>query len=416
MPKTNKKKSKKKMTKFKKLIRNIKKNNLKFNLSEVIIIVIVSLMLGAIVGGTITYDKENITITKVPTELEELVNTYNNISNNYYKKVNKTKLIDAAIEGMINSLDDPYSIYMNEDDTDTFNEAVDGKYIGIGASITIDGDYIKIVAMFNNSPVKKAGMEIGDKIIEVDGVDIKGKSTKEVTSLVKGKDKTSVTIKALRDDKEMTFKLKRSNIDIPSVTSKIIEKNNKKVGYISIDIFASNTYDQFYKKLKKIEKKKIDSLIIDVRSNPGGHLDQVTKILEMFLSNDKIIYQIKTQDKVQKIYSTTKEKRDYPIAVLINKSSASASEILASAIKEVYNGKIVGVNSYGKGTVQKAYELSDGTSLKYTTQKWLTPKGNWINEKGVTPDEKVELNDEYKANPTEENDNQFQKALEIVTK
>lgn len=407
---------KKKKTKMKKLITKMKKNKLKFNLSEVIIIVIIAIMLGALIGGAITYNKENVMISKIPKELEEFVNTYNNINQNYYKKVDKKKIIDSAIEGMINSLDDPYSTYMNETDTESFNQTIDGKYTGIGVSITNNGTYVEIVSLFDNSPAKKAGIKVGDKIISINNKNVKGKSTEDILKLVKNKNNSNISIKVLRGDKKITFKVKQSDVDIPSVTSKIIEKDSKKVGYISVGIFASNTYKQFNKELKEIESKKIDSLIIDVRSNPGGHLDQVTKVLELFLDKSKILYQIKTQNNVQKIYSTTKEKRNYNIVILINKSSASASEIMASAIKESYKGKVVGVNSYGKGTVQKAYELSDGTSLKYTTQKWLTSKGEWINKKGIEPDEYVELSDEYKNNPTDENDNQLQKALEIITK
>lgn len=407
---------KKKQNKLNKLIKKIKKNKLKFNLSEVIIIVVISIMLGALIGGTITYNKENVTITRIPNELKEFVDTYNNIYDSYYKKLDKNKLIDSAIEGMINSLDDPYSIYMNESDTQEFNEQVDGKYVGIGASITKKDDIVEIYSMFSNSPAKKAGLKVEDQIISVDGKNIKNKSITEITKLVKGKINTTITLKILRNNKKIEFKIKRDDVDLSSVSSKIIEKDSKKIGYISISIFASNTYKQFKKELEKLESKKIDSLIIDVRSNPGGHLEQVTKILELFLGKNKVLYQIKAQNNIRKIYSSTKENRNYYITVLINKNSASASEILAAAIKESYNGKIVGVNSYGKGTVQKAYELTDGTSLKYTTQKWLTPKGNWINKKGVTPDENIELSDEYKNNPTDENDNQLQKAIEINIK
>lgn len=409
-------KNKKKNNKLKALLNKIKNNKIKFNLLDVIIIVIISIALGSIIGASIIYNKEQISITNVPKELDEFVKTYNSINENYYKKVKKEELIDAAIEGMINSLDDPYSNYMDENDTETFNETIDGEYVGIGVTVNIKEDCLEVLEVRDESTAKEAGIKTGDKIIEIDGKSVKKKTSQEISGLIKGNTNTKVKLKILRDDKELEFNIKRKSVEISSVESKVIEKDSKKTGYIYINVFASNTYKQFKNNLEKLEDNKIDSLIIDVRNNPGGHLNQVTKILELFFDKKKVLYQIKTKNNVTKVHSTTSEKRNYKIAVLINKSSASASEILASAIKESYKGTIVGITSLGKGTVQKSYELANGTSLKYTTEEWLTPKGNSINKKGIVPDEKVELSDDYYNNQTDEKDNQLQKALEIVTK
>lgn len=409
-------KNKKKNNKLKALLNKIKNNKIKFNLLDVIIIVIISIALGSIIGASIIYNKEQISITNVPKELDEFVKTYNSINENYYKKVKKEELIDAAIEGMINSLDDPYSNYMDENDTETFNETIDGEYVGIGVTVNIKEDCLEVLEVKDESTAKEAGIKTGDKIIEIDGKSVKKKTSQEISGLIKGNTNTKVKLKILRDDKELEFNIKRKSVEISSVESKVIEKDSKKTGYIYINVFASNTYKQFKNNLEKLEDNKIDSLIIDVRNNPGGHLNQVTKILELFFDKKKVLYQIKTKNNVTKVHSTTSEKRNYKIAVLINKSSASASEILASAIKESYKGTIVGITSLGKGTVQKSYELANGTSLKYTTEEWLTPKGNSINKKGIVPDEKVELSDDYYNNQTDEKDNQLQKALEIVTK
>lgn len=404
-----------KTKKFNLLIKKIKKNKIKFSLLDTIIIVIVSISFGSIIGALVIYNKEKISITNVPEELEEFVKTYNSINKNYYKKVKREELIDAAIEGMIASLDDPYSNYMNESDTETFNRTIDGEYVGIGVTVNIKEDYLEVLEISEESTAKKAGVKIGDKIIEIDNKSVKKKELSEISKLIKGKSNTKVKLKIIRDDKELEFNVKRKSIEVTSVESKIIENNQKKVGYINIKVFASNTYKQFKNNLEKLEEEKIDSLIIDVRNNPGGYLNQVTKILELFLDKKKVLYQIKSKNNVDKVYSKKNDKRDYKIAVLINKSSASASEILASAIKESYKGKIVGLTSYGKGTVQKSYELTNGTSLKYTTEEWLTPKGNSINKKGVVPDEEIELNDEYYNEKIDDNDNQLQKALEIIT-
>ena len=173
---------------------------------------------------------------------------------------------------------------------------------------------------------------------------------------------------------------------------------------------------EFFVKLEALEKENIDSLIIDVRSNSGGYLSSVTDIASMFLNKSKIIYQLDTKGVVEQIYSKTKESRNYKVVVLIDKASASASEILAGAMQESYGATIIGTNSYGKGTVQAAYQLESGATVKYTIQKWLTPNGNWINEVGITPDIEVELTEEYANNPSDETDSQLQKALEELSK
>ena len=183
-----------------------------------------------------------------------------------------------------------------------------------------------------------------------------------------------------------------------------------------MDTFASNTAKQFSKELKKLEKKNVDSLIIDVRNNSGGRLSQVKEILDEFLGNKVEIYRIETKGKVEKVYTSDKIKRNIPVVVLVNEGSASASEILATAFMDRYkNATIVGTVTYGKGTIQKAVELSSGASLKYTTQKWLTSKGEYLQDKGLTPDIEVNQKGEYYDNPTDENDAQLQKAIEVLT-
>lgn len=409
------KKKKKKKYSFKKIIKNINSNKSKFNLSEVLTIMIISILIGFLLGSSISYSGDNITVTKVSEDLEELIYTYNDIYNNYYNKVDKDDLINSAIKGMIDYLDDPYSEFLDNEESTIFNESVDGEYVGIGAVVSYDGEYATISSMFTNSPSKKAGMEVGDKLVEIDGKKIIGLNSNEISNLIKGKVGSKIVIKVLRGDEEKEFTLKREKISVPSVTSKVIKSNNKNIGYIAIDIFSANTDKQFESELKKLEKKKIDSLIIDVRSNPGGHLLEVTNILDLFMKKNQVLYRVEKKNISKKIKDKTRASRTYPIVVLINNSSASASEILASSLKEVYGAKLVGEKSYGKGTVQSAYQLSDGTTLKYTTQKWLTSKGVWINEKGIKPDYEEVLGEEYYNNPNDENDNQLQKAIEILS-
>lgn len=412
---TKKKNRKNKKSGIQKYWKKIKNSKTKFSLSEMLAITVISILIGVLLGSNILYHSENISVSNNSEELEEFITTYNNISKNYYDRIEKKDLLNAAIKGMINSLNDPYSEFLENEDSTTFNESVDGEYVGIGVTVSYDGTSFKIEEMSDASPAKKAGLEIGDQIIEVADKKVQDLSLNELSKLIKGKRGTKVKIKVLRGEEEKEFNVKRSKISIPSVTSKVIKKDTQKIGYITIEIFSSNTDKEFEKILEKLESKKIDSLIIDVRDNPGGHLLQVTNILELFMPKDKVLYQIEKKQAIKKIKDTTKDYRKYDIVVLINNSSASASEILASSLKESYKAKLVGLKTYGKGTVQNAYELSDGSTLKYTTQKWLTAKGEWINQIGVSPDYEVSLSDEYYENPTEENDNQLQKAIEILT-
>lgn len=382
-----------------------------FSNYEVIIIIVISVVFGGILGSIITLNREK--SSQSNNELDEFITTYNSITTNYYKNVDNKKLINAAIKGMVNYLDDPYSIYMDEDDTENFTQTVNGQYEGVGVSVSKIDNSIEIVAIFKYSPADKAGLKPGDKIIKVNNKDVSGMELDDVVKLIKNKKKVNIIVK--RDNKEKEITLKQNTVVIPSVSSRIVESNNKKVGVLNVSIFAANTYKQFKNKLDDLENKKIDSLIIDVRQNYGGHLDQVSKILSLFMKQDKVIYQIKTKKGVEKYYSTGKKSKNYNVVVLIDNGSASASEILAAAMNESYGATLIGEKTYGKGTVQKEYMLSSGASIKYTVEKWFTPKGKSINGKGISPTIEVALSDEYTNNPTDENDNQLQEAIKFLT-
>lgn len=389
-----------------------------FNTIEVLIIIIVSITFGIVVGVSLSFFRDEYRGEKVSNSLQELITVYQNILNSYYKNIDEKDLADAAIDGMMSSLDDPYSTYMDEENTETFNETVDGSYVGIGITITVDknGDF-SILDVADDSPAEKAKIKKGDVIIDIDGKELDGVSLDEVTTMVKGKEGSKLSLTILRDGKKIKKTVSRGSIDLVSVNSQVYALNNGNAGYISISSFAANTYKQFKKELKKVEDKNIMSLIIDVRSNPGGHLSQTKKILELFIKKNKVLYQVEFKGNKTKIKDQTKTFRSYPVVILVNSSSASASEILAAAFKDSYtNVTILGETTYGKGTVQTAYSLSDGSSLKYTTERWLTPKGKWIDGKGVTPDKEVLLTDEYLENPIAENDLQLQSALDILKK
>ena len=379
---------------------------------------IITLIIGGFLGGFVNQfvtkptKQESSTVSD---EFQEFLNTYEDIKENYYEEIDEGEMLNAGIKGMIEYLGDKYSVYMDEEETEEFNEQVEGKYVGIGTEIMqLEDGSVVVSNPFEGSPAAKAGLQAGDVIIRVNDTDVTGKTSSEVSNLIKKSADSTVNITVRRDDEEKTFTIERETIEIESVDSSVFDVNDKKVGYIYISIFAANTYQQFEQALEDLEEDGIDSLVIDVRSNSGGYLDCVTEIASLFLGKGKVIYQLDTKGIVEKVYDETKTKRDYPIAVLINSSSASASEILAASLKESYGAEVVGVNSYGKGTVQRAYQLENGATVKYTIQKWLTPDGNWINEVGVEPTLRVEMNVDYYQNPSDETDNQLQEALKKV--
>lgn len=388
-----------------------------FSYPEMVIIMIIAILFGFLIGNVVSFTKKETTNSSVPSELKEFVDTYNDIVNNYYDKVNKEELIDAGIKGMINYLDDPYATYFDGTSSTNFNQTLEGNYEGIGIEVTLDNNKVKITKVFADTPAKKAGIKVGDYITKVNGESVEGKSLSDVVSLIKNAKNKEVEITITRDNQEKAMKVTRTTVDMPYTSSKVYEENGKKIGYLKIEMFSNNITKQVKKELESLKKKNIDKLVIDVRDNPGGYLTQVTEILSLFMTKKDVIYQLQTKNNKEKVYGTSsKATYNYPVVVLINENSASASEILASAFKETYGAEVVGVNSYGKGTVQKTGDLNNGDTIKYTVQKWLTPKGNWINEKGVTPTKEVKL--ELKENEilTEDNDNQLKAAIELASK
>lgn len=382
---------------------------------EVIIVMIFSIGIGILMcfgGISIITGKNYLAVTK---DLKKVVDTYYAIVDNYYGELDRDKLIDGAVEGMISSVGDTFTSYSDTDSTSSFDETINGSYEGIGCTVaTLEDGTISVIDMFEDSPSYKAGLKVGDIILKVDGESYEGKNSNDISNYIKNSGKSKIVLTVKRNNEEKDISINLSKVEIPHVSGKVIEQDNKKIGYIKISLFASNSYKQFKNKLDELEKSNIDDLIIDVRDNSGGYLSSVTDICNLFLDKGKVIYQLEDSKGKVKKKDTTKEKRKYDIVVLINDGSASASEILASAIKESYGGDIVGTNSYGKGTVQQTKKLLDGSMIKYTTQKWLTPDGNSINEVGVTPTKVVELNEEYLNNPTTENDNQLQEAIKLI--
>ena len=382
-----------------------------FKTKEVVLLLVLTAIISLAMGGIVTY---NVVLKgeKVDDELQDFITNYDYIVDNYYGDVDKTELIDSAIAGMLSTLD-KNSSYVGGSDTN-FSIYLEGTYEGTGIQVyNDDNGNIVVYSVFDGSPASKAGLKEDDIIIKVNDKDTTNMSIDEFSELVK-KQKGEFNITYKRGDNEKTVKLKVDTIEIRSVSSKVINKDNKKIGYIRTTIFANNTYEQFKKELDKLENEGIDGLVIDLRGNSGGHLSAAEQIISLFLDSSHPIYQIKSKDSQNIYYSTGNKTKDYKISVLIDSNSASASEVVTSALAEQYGAKTVGKKSYGKGTVQELQTLSDGDQYKLTTKSWLTSKGEVIDGKGIEPDYDVTLSDEYLENPTDENDDQLQKAIEVI--
>lgn len=402
------KKEKEKITNIptEKKIKNKKDKTATFNLIEVIVIIIMTSLVVSVSTGIIVY-KNYYKIDKTSSNkdyLKELEYAYNNILNSYVEKVDEKELTNAAIKGMYNYLGDPYTSYLDKDSTDNLMDRLKGEYKGIGVEITTNESGTVVMTVFENSPAEEAGIMVGDIITKVKGVDVNGKTTSEVSNMIKSTN-GNVEIEVNRGGITKTLTLKVSTVSIKSV----IKNKYDKTGYLRIETFSNTTYKQFKENLETLEKDGIENLIVDVRNNGGGFLNSAVEIAELFVEKGKPIYGLQTKDKKEMYKDTTKEKRDYKVIVLINGGSASASEVLAAALKESYGATLLGTKSYGKGTVQDTSELESGGMIKYTTAYWLTPKGVTINEKGLTPD--IEVTGSFKDGMTLEKDVELQTAI-----
>lgn len=381
----------------------IKQN--KYKIIELIIVLVIGIIVGILIQKAILNNKHENNGTN------QMNQVYNSLLKEYKETISATDLQQAAIKGMIESLDDEYTSYYEKDDASSFYLRLKGSFIGIGVEITKnDNNETIISSVIENTPASEKGLKPGDKIISINDEEVKDKELSEITTKIKNVNE-QIKLKVEREKEELTFFLQARENEIPSVYTEVLEKNNKKIGYMSITIFAENTDEQFIKKLKELEEKNIDGLIIDVRSNTGGHLETVTNILKQLLPKDSTIYQIKHGNEIKEEKSTINNKKNYKITVLVNELSASASEILASSLNENLGSEIVGMKTFGKGTVQKVMTLESGAMIKYTSDYWLTPKGNEINKKGINPTIEVQLNDKYFESYEEKDDNQLQEAL-----
>lgn len=322
------------------------------------------------------------------------------VQKNYVEDVDTNKLIDGAIDGMMNALEDPFSSYMAPDTAQQFSEQIEGSFTGIGAEVSMENGNVVVVSPIKGSPAEKAGIQPKDILLSVNGESFEGLSLNEAVAKIRGPKGTVAKVKVKRAGVANTleFEIVRDDIALETVYA---EMKDGKIGVITVTEFSLNTADRFKKELENLEKQGMKGLIIDVRNNPGGVLDVVEAMSEQFVPAGKAIVQIEDKYKRRQQSVSKGSGKSYPVAVLTNKGSASASEILAGALQESAGAKLVGETTYGKGTVQSSYsqEMGDGSMLKITIAKWLTPNGEWIHKKGIKPDVEVSQPDYFMVAP-----------------
>ncbi|EOT47509.1 MULTISPECIES: S41 family peptidase [Enterococcus] len=356
-----------------------------------------SLAITAIVAGGVVFGVDHLqSNTIMPSqvastdELAKVHALYDVLEKNYYKKVDTDKLVDGALKGMTEALDDPYTTYLEKPEATELNESLSDSFEGIGATLTlVDGIPQIAQAPIKDTPAEKAGLKAGDQILAVDGKETTGKSLTEIVNQVRGEKGTNVTLTLKRNEETFKVTLTRDKIPLYSVTSSI-DKEQPNVGKIEITTFAEKTATELKEAVESLRKQGATAFVIDLRQNPGGLLDQVSNMASMFLKDGQTIVQLEDRDGNLQKTVASKEldggfKVTEPTVVLVDGGSASASEIFAGAVNESANIPLVGTKTFGKGTVQTITEYQDGSEVKLTIKKWLTPKKNWIHEKGITP-------------------------------
>jgi len=333
----------------------------------------------------------------------------------YMGEIDDETLIEGAIKGYVSALGDPYTTYYTKEEMDELMEETTGNYVGIGIYMTLDieNNAIYVVKPMEGSPAEEAGIKAGDLITKVDGIEYSGEELNQASNAIKGKEGTKVKLEILSNGQTREIEVERRKI----IVSHIVEKKFDNIGYLLIEDFDGGCADEFEEKYKELEKQGIDRLIIDLRNNGGGVVNEAVDIADMLLEKDKTILITKDKKGNEEVKKCDNEASiTMPVVVLTNGYSASASEILVGALKDNERATIVGTKTYGKGVIQEVDRLNDGSGLKITIEEYYTPNRDKINKVGIKPDEEIELSSEIieKGTYTDEEDNQLQKAIEII--
>ncbi|MGR3741834.1 S41 family peptidase [Companilactobacillus sp. DQM5] len=358
------------------------------------IVLVISIISAFIIGfgsayGTIIFRSLSSVNSLNAQNVQRFITVYNDINSGYYKKVNSEKLINSGINGMLSSLNDPYTQYIDSSQMESFNNNISGNVSGIGVVVTSSKNQIIVDSVVNDSPAKKAGIKANDIIEKIDNKSTKSMTLDETSKYIKGKTGTKVTLSIKRGNEEFKKDIVREKLIVTSVNYNVDSKN-KNIGYIQISEFSDNTAKDLKNALVKLDSKKVKRVIIDLRSNPGGELDQAVRAASMFVKNgDKIV---STQDRSGKkvIY---KAKSTYnggfkfkkTVNLLVDSNTASAAEVFTAALNENNGTPIIGTKTFGKGIVQSVVPVDASSEVKFTSSKWLTPKNNWIHHKGIKP-------------------------------
>lgn len=335
----------------------------------------------------------------------------------YIGDVDEDAMIEGALKGYVEGLGDPYTEYYTKEEMADLREELNSEYVGIGVYIgnnAVDNTLV-IAGTIKSSPAEEAGLKAGDIVEKIDDVSYTGKQLSEATKVLKAEEGTTVKLTILRDGKEIEINITRRKITVEHVSSKMMDNN---VAYIKIDSFDNNVSDSFKSQLTDLMKENVNGIIIDLRSNGGGIVTEATDIADLFLEKDETILITKSKkDNEEKITKSKQEPivKNTPVVILVNEGTASASEILAGALKDKYNATIVGKTTYGKGVIQSLYNLTDGSGLKITTDEYFTPNHNKIQKTGITPDVEVDLTKDADGNyETGDKDAQLLKAIEVI--
>ncbi len=392
-----------------------------------IMLVIVTAIITAIITTTVIYRttlKKEAT-SSVTTENKQITSSniaytlsnFRKIIDKYYLgEVDEEALLEGAIKGYISGLGDQYSEYYTPEELEEYKEETLGNFVGIGIYMVKDEEknVIRVLTLIKDTPAYNAGILPGDIIYKIDGVTYTGDQMSEAAKNIKGDIGTKVKLELIRDTETISLEIERATIKVNHVESEVLSDN---IGYLKISTFDEGCAKEFKEKYDEIKAKNIQSLIIDLRNNGGGIVDEATNIADLFTDKDSSLLITVDKNNNEEITKSKTEKYiDVPVIVLTNSNTASASEILTGALKDNKVAKVVGTTSYGKGVIQNLLTLTDGSGIKITTNEYYTPNRTKINKVGITPDEQVELPEEYqnKLEIPKENDTQLQKAIEML--
>ena len=397
------------------------KNKKGFNLLSVVIIICVTSIISGITTGVIVTNSYKSSTGMTYNELlndeslNEFLDVYSSVVNNYYEDVNTTEMIDSALNAMLEYLGDSYTTYLDDYQAKELEESLSGVYRGIVISFQIDKttNAPTIISVTKSSPAERAGLMVGDILISIDGVLVNDKTSEEIKNMIINNSDNKVSLVILRNGTEMSFEVNIENVQDVNISYELKENN---IGYLKMDKFSKTLSNQVENALADLTSQGMQKLIIDLRGNTGGYLESAESTANLFLEKGKLIYSLKNKTAKADYHDKTTAHTTFPIVILLDNNSASAAEVLAAALKDSYDYGVtfVGTTSFGKGVVQQTYDLKDGSMAKYTSAQWLRPNGDCIDGIGLKPDYEV-VKEDIRDEMGYPIDNQLQRAIEIIS-